>query len=129
MAMGCDLMVMPFSRSRSMASSTCSFMSFDEIVCVISSRRSASVDFPWSMWAMMQKLRVRSGGMRLKSARSSCPSAGARALEAEAEPRPDLGGAAGDALLRGVVVVVEELRVRAEIGVELQQVRVHVGID
>ena len=27
-----------------------------------SSRRSASVDLPWSMWAMMQKLRMRSSG-------------------------------------------------------------------
>jgi len=26
--------------------------------------RSASVDFPWSMWAMMQKLRMRDWSMR-----------------------------------------------------------------
>jgi hypothetical protein len=25
--------------------------------------RSASVDLPWSMWAMMQKLRISSGGV------------------------------------------------------------------
>jgi len=25
--------------------------------------RSASVDLPWSMWAMMQKFRIRSGGV------------------------------------------------------------------
>jgi hypothetical protein len=30
-----------------------------EIVPVRSRRRSASVDLPWSMWAMMEKLRMR----------------------------------------------------------------------
>jgi hypothetical protein len=30
---------------------------------VICSIRSAKVDLPWSMWAMMQKLRMRSGGV------------------------------------------------------------------
>src|SRR5436309_12853333 len=52
-------MVMPRSRSRSMESSTCARMSRDSTVCVISRMRSASVDFPWSMWAMIEKLRMR----------------------------------------------------------------------
>jgi hypothetical protein len=26
-------------------------------------RRSANVDFPWSMWATMQKFRIRDGGV------------------------------------------------------------------
>ena len=52
------LMVMPFSRSRSMRSSTCSAISRWAMVPVSSSRRSARVDLPWSMCAMMQKLRI-----------------------------------------------------------------------
>src|SRR5437879_6683838 len=51
-------MVMPRSRSRSMVSRTWSCMSRWLIDPVNSSRRSASVDFPWSMWAMMQKFRT-----------------------------------------------------------------------
>src|SRR4051794_9914809 len=53
------LMVIPRSRSRSIESSTCARMSRDSTVCVISRMRSASVDFPWSMWAMIEKLRMR----------------------------------------------------------------------
>ena len=60
------LIVTPFSRSRSMSSSTCADMSRLEIVPVISSKRSASVDLPWSMWAMMQKLRIRAGSIWLQ---------------------------------------------------------------
>lgn len=52
------LMVTPFSRSKSMLSRTCSCISRSEMVPVICSRRSARVDLPWSMWAMMQKLRM-----------------------------------------------------------------------
>ena len=48
----------PFSRSRSMLSSTCSVMSRSEMAPVNCNRRSASVDLPWSTWAMMQKLRM-----------------------------------------------------------------------
>src|SRR5438128_4541311 len=39
-------------------------MSRGATVSVASSRRSASVDLPWSMWAMIEKLRIRSWGMR-----------------------------------------------------------------
>src|SRR5689334_16246391 len=56
--MACDLIVIPFSRSRSILSRTCSFIFDLGTVPVSSSRRSASVDLPWSMCAMMQKLRT-----------------------------------------------------------------------
>src|SRR3954454_20025096 len=56
-------MVIPFSRSRSMLSRTCSFILPRGIVLVISSRRSASVDLPWSMCAMMQKFRTSERGI------------------------------------------------------------------
>src|SRR3954470_8953443 len=51
-------MVMPRSRSRSMESSSWARIARGSTVCVISRMRSASVDFPWSMWAMMQKFRI-----------------------------------------------------------------------
>src|SRR5262245_40272286 len=50
---------MPRSRSSSMSSSSCSFIWRFSTVPVISTRRSASVDLPWSTWAMMEKLRIR----------------------------------------------------------------------
>ena len=53
------LMVMPFSRSRSMESSTWLVIWRASMVCVSSRMRSASVDLPWSTWAMMLKLRRR----------------------------------------------------------------------
>ena len=49
-------MVMPRSRSKSMLSSIC-----PSVICIVfvrSSKRSAKVDFPWSMWAIMQKFRI-----------------------------------------------------------------------
>src|SRR4051794_33867923 len=52
-------MVIPRSRSRSIESSSCSRMSREATVWVISRMRSARVDFPWSMWAMIEKLRMR----------------------------------------------------------------------
>src|ERR1043166_3696729 len=51
-------MVMPRSRSISMESSTCSFISRKERPPVAWIRRSASVDFPWSIWAMIEKFRM-----------------------------------------------------------------------
>src|SRR5262249_19955416 len=53
-------MVMPRSRSISMESSTCSLpaISRSDRPPVIWIRRSASVDFPWSIWATMEKLRM-----------------------------------------------------------------------
>ena len=52
-------MVMPRSRSMSMVSSSCAFISRSVTVPVDWISRSASVDFPWSMWATMEKLRMR----------------------------------------------------------------------
>ena len=57
------LMVMPFSRSRSIESSTWLVIWRASIVCVSSRIRSASVDLPWSTWAMIEKLRRRAWGM------------------------------------------------------------------
>src|SRR4051794_19885927 len=52
------LIVMPRSRSRSIESSSCSRISRAETASVISRMRSASVDLPWSMCAMIEKLRI-----------------------------------------------------------------------
>src|SRR5436189_5977362 len=51
-------MVMPRAFSRSMASSICADMSRSATVPVRFKRRSDSVVFPWSIWAMMLKLRI-----------------------------------------------------------------------
>ena len=48
-------MVMPRSRSMSIESSSWASMSRSATVCVCSRMRSAIVDLPWSMWAMMEK--------------------------------------------------------------------------
>ena len=61
-------MVMPRSRSRSMVSRTCSIISRAESAPVTSSRRSARVDLPWSMCAMMEKFRMYWGSMRYDEA-------------------------------------------------------------
>src|SRR5262249_42314185 len=53
-------MVMPRSRSRSIASSTCASISRACRAPVSSRKRSASVDLPWSMCAMTEKFRMRS---------------------------------------------------------------------
>src|SRR5262245_14010015 len=52
---------MPRSRSRSMSSRNCDDISRLDTVPVNSRSRSASVDLPWSMCAMMEKLRIRAG--------------------------------------------------------------------
>src|SRR5262249_36646576 len=51
-------MVMPRSRSISMESSTCSTISRSASAPVSWISRSASVDLPWSMCAMIEKLRI-----------------------------------------------------------------------
>src|SRR5215211_386770 len=56
-------MVMPRSRSRSILSRYCARMLRSLTAWVRSSRRSARVDLPWSMWAMMQKLRRRASSV------------------------------------------------------------------
>ena len=55
------LIVIPRSGSRSIESSSCSRISRPVTVSVSSRMRSASVDFPWSMCAMIEKLRIRLG--------------------------------------------------------------------
>src|SRR3954454_13408019 len=57
------LIVIPFSRSRSIESRTWLVICRGSMACVSSSSRSARVDFPWSMCAMIEKLRRRSCGM------------------------------------------------------------------
>src|SRR4051795_5404925 len=57
------LIVMPRSRSMSIRSRYCSRICRASTTPVICSIRSASVDLPWSMWAMMQKFRIFSGGV------------------------------------------------------------------
>jgi hypothetical protein len=52
------LIVIPRSRSRSIESSTCARISRFETASVSSRMRSASVDLPWSMCAMIEKLRM-----------------------------------------------------------------------
>src|SRR5690606_18075570 len=53
----CSLMVMPRSRSRSIESRYWARISRGSTAPHTSSMRSASVDLPWSMWAMMEMLR------------------------------------------------------------------------
>ena len=53
-----SLIVMPRSRSRSSVSSTCAFISRFWSMPVASISRSARVDFPWSICATIQKLRM-----------------------------------------------------------------------
>src|SRR5579862_1186696 len=57
---------MPRSRSRSMLSMNCARRSRSVSAPVASSRRSASVDLPWSMCAMIEKLRIRCVGVDIE---------------------------------------------------------------
>ncbi len=57
------LMVMPRSRSMSMRSRYCARAARSSTTPVSCSIRSASVDLPWSMCAMMQKLRMIAGSV------------------------------------------------------------------
>src|SRR5579864_4182141 len=54
---------MPRSRSRSMLSRTWASISRASRAPVASRNRSASVDLPWSIWAMTEKLRMWLGGI------------------------------------------------------------------
>src|SRR3954454_7938400 len=53
---------MPRSRSSSIESRSCGMCLRGSTAPVTSRMRSASVDLPWSMWAMIEKLRMRSIG-------------------------------------------------------------------
>ncbi len=57
------LIVMPRSFSIGLSSSTCSVISRAVSAPVISRIRSESVVFPWSMWATIEKLRMREGSV------------------------------------------------------------------
>ena len=61
-------MVMPRSRSISIESSTCSFISRASSPPVDWISRSASVDLPWSIWATMEKLRMWERGVLMARA-------------------------------------------------------------
>src|SRR3954467_9540414 len=62
-------MVIPRSRSRSILSRNCSLRSRSESAPVASRIRSASVDFPWSMCAMIEKLRMKRGSAAMEDCR------------------------------------------------------------
>src|SRR6266849_3917694 len=118
MAIACDLIVIPFSRSSSMLSSTWSFILDLGTVWVRSSSRSASVDFPWSMCAMMQKFRTVS---RLVTAESEAD------MHGDGEARPTLSvevrRAAGAA--SGSGDRIEARLFGAEVDVEAGEMGVH----
>src|SRR3954447_8589161 len=61
-------MVMPRSRSMSIRSRYWARMARGSTTPVSCSIRSARVDLPWSMWAMMQKFRISSGDVNVLSA-------------------------------------------------------------
>src|SRR3954468_18165703 len=60
---------MPRSRSSSILSSTCGRCLRASTAPVTSRMRSASVDLPWSIWAMIEKLRMFSAGALLPRSR------------------------------------------------------------
>src|SRR6478752_2053488 len=62
-------MVIPRSRSRSILSRNCSLRSRSESAPVASRMRSASVDLPWSMCAMIEKLRMKRGSAAMSGDR------------------------------------------------------------
>src|SRR3954454_8103869 len=56
---------MPRSRSSSIESRSCGRCLRGSTAPVTSRMRSARVDFPWSMWAMIEKLRMLDAGARM----------------------------------------------------------------
>src|SRR5574342_557899 len=91
---------MPRSRSRSIESSTCSWPAWlRRIRPVTSSRRSASVDLPWSTWAMMQKLRMSDWFTR--SVRSRFGAGFERRVAQECGEARERAAAMAHAILRG----------------------------
>src|SRR3954451_8987860 len=61
-------MVIPRSRSRSMESRTCAIISRWLSAPVTSKSRSANVDLPWAMCAIIQKFLINAGSMRYDEA-------------------------------------------------------------
>src|SRR5436853_2843019 len=66
-------MVMPRSRSSSIVSSSCGRCLRGSTAPFVSRMRSASVDFPWSMWAMIEKLRMFRAGCTAQMLRAPDP--------------------------------------------------------
>src|SRR3954447_13911055 len=87
----CALMVMPRSRSMSILSRYCARMCRLSTRPVRSSIRSASVDLPWSMWAMMQKFRMRAGSVDTHHGRMTGPAAAGVRVAYDALPQPVRG--------------------------------------
>src|SRR5207253_3175662 len=91
-------MVMPRSRSSSIVSSSCGRCLRGSTAPVTSRMRSASVDFPWSMWAMIEKLRMLSAGARTRPMLGAPQPAAdqlpdlARLLDPESEHDRDVDG-------------------------------------
>src|ERR1700754_1438856 len=92
-------MVIPRSRSMSIRSRYCARIERSSTTPVSCSIRSASVDLPWSMWAMMQKFRICAGAVKVWSAKllmgiswsdGSCALPGYRG-EAVSTQSPDAG--------------------------------------
>src|SRR5438552_4246817 len=80
-----------------MVSRTWSCMSRWLIEPVCSSSRSASVDLPWSMWAMMQKFRISSWGVPIGAHRrdgTGEPLPVRRATLDSKDPVPEISGKA-----------------------------------
>src|SRR3972149_8778742 len=69
MRTACCLFVIPRSRSRSMESSTWSTAFLGSMAPVRASSRSARVDLPWSMWATMEKFRIRESATKFRISR------------------------------------------------------------
>src|SRR4051794_26902709 len=84
----CALMVMPRSRSISILSRYCARMCRESTSPVRSSIRSANVDLPWSMWAMMQKFRMRDGSVDTHHGRMTGPAATGVRVAYDALPPP-----------------------------------------
>ncbi|COW75084.1 Uncharacterised protein [Mycobacterium tuberculosis] len=63
------LMVMPRSRSMSIRSKYWARIERSSTTPVSCSIRSANVDLPWSMWAMMQKFLICAGAVKVLSAK------------------------------------------------------------
>jgi small subunit ribosomal protein S20 len=72
-------MVMPRSRSMSILSRYCARICRASTTPVSCSIRSASVDLPWSMWAMMQKFRMIAGSVVGTTHRTDGVAGGGRA--------------------------------------------------
>src|SRR5262245_61810700 len=88
MVTGCMRMVMPRSRSRSMESRSWFWKSRWLMALVLRRNWSASVLLPWSMWAMIEKLRIRRVSVLMRWIRSLLDTSTGRAAQASGAHRP-----------------------------------------